>query len=426
MKLELLIHDISDVKLVKKTAITEKVLYINVDELRELLQRDKRLDKVDIELAHPGEKCRILQVSDVVEPRAKIEEDIADFPGALGKQGSVGRGSTCVLRGVAVVMNDQSELTFPFEDQIGDIIDMTGPGGELSIYAKTHNVVVLTYPAHGVSPDDYRVAMKKAGLRAAVYLAQAGRELKPDKVETYDLPPLTEVAKGMENLPRVAYIFQLYMNQFMPLPGEPIFYGDSIRRLVPIVLHPNEVLDGAIVRPYRGGVDETYVIQNHPLILELYRRHGKDLCFVGVILTTSQMTEPDRERAAAVSANLAKSVLGAEGVVLTKSGGGAPEVDMGETADRCEELGMKTVLLMWQLHSADMGSALFNFPRVNAIASTGVASELIKVPPVESIIGRIVTLDSGATASGELKRMRWRIAGATDQLGYSKLVSALY
>jgi hypothetical protein len=81
---------------------------------------------------------------------------------------------------------------------------------------------------------------------------------------------------------------------------------------------------------------------------------------------------------------------------------------------------------MWQLHSADMGSALFNLPKVNAITSTGVAAELIRLSSVRRVIGRPVTFDSGVQASGELKRIRWRIAGATDQLGYSKLVSALY
>jgi sarcosine reductase len=426
MRLELNILSIQDVQFAEETTISDRVLYINCYELQELLQQDRRLSKVDIELAHPGEKCRILQVSDIVEPRAKTRGNCEDFPGALGKQGPVGEGSTSVLRGVAVVMSDQSELSFPYEDQIGDIIDMSGPGGEASIYAKTHNVVVLPYAADGVSPDDYRVALKLAGLKAAVYLAQAGRELKPDKVEVYELPSLTEAARGMEDLPKVAYIFQVYMNQFRPLPNEPILYGDSIRRLVPIIIHPNEILDGAIVKPYRGGVDETYIIQNHPIIRELYRRHGKDLCLVGVVLTISHSTEPERERASAMSANLVKSVLGADGVILTKCGGGAPEVDMGETANKCEELGIKTVLLMWQLHAADMGSALFNLPKVDAITSTGAAAELISLPPMERLIGRTVTLDSGASASDKLQRITSRIIGATDQLGYSKQVSVLY
>ncbi len=102
MKLELDILNIQDVQFGEKTTINDRVLDIDRQELRELLQQDKRLSKVDVELAHPGESCRILQVADVVEPRAKTGGSGEDFPGAVGRQGTVGEGRTCVLRGVAV------------------------------------------------------------------------------------------------------------------------------------------------------------------------------------------------------------------------------------------------------------------------------------------------------------------------------------
>lgn len=427
MRLEHRILNIKDVQFAEKTKISDRVLYINRNELQVLLQQDKRLSKVEIELASPGESCRILQVSDVIEPRAKTSGS-GDFPGALGKQGTAGEGSTCVLRGIAVIVND-FELSLTSVDQLGKVIDMSGPGAEVSIYSKTHNVVVLPHSADGVSADSYRIALKLAGLKTAAYLARAGKELKPDEVEIYDLPPLVEVAKGMEGLPKVAYIFQVYMNQLQAIPGEPIFYGDSIRRLVPTIIHPNEVLDGAIVNASRGGVSETYAIQNHAVIKELYRRHGKDLCFVGVVLTICHSTEPERERTAAMAAQLAKSVLGADGVILTKVEGGAPEVDMAQTADRCEELGVKAVLLMWQqLASSDGGGALFSLPKVNAITTTGTAivGGPVSLPAMGRIIGRPVTLPTGGPASGELKKMKRDIVGAGDQLGYSKLISVLY
>ena len=426
MRLELRIIHIKDVRFGKKTMIEGGVLCINERELREHLQQDKRFSKVSVDLAHPGESCRILQISDVVEPRAKTDGRFQDFPGALGKLGSVGGGITCALRGVAVMMNDQSELTFPIEDQVGNVVDMSGPGSEVSIYGKTQNVVVLPFPADGISPDNYRVALKIAGLKTAVYLARAGKELKPDEIEVYDLPSSTEVSKGKEDLPRVAYIAQLYMNQFQSLEGEAILYGDNVRKLVPTLIHPNEILDGAIVNAYRGGVNETYIFQQHPMIKELYRRHGKDLCFVGVVLTICHSIEHERERSAVMAANLVKSVLGADGAILTKAGGGAPEIAMAQTADECEARGVRTALIMWQLHSADLGGALFNLPRVNAIIGTGTVWESIRLPAVEKIIGRPVSLPAGESAKGEIERIKWRIPGATDQLGYSKRLSVLY
>ena len=90
-------------------------------------------------------------------------------------------------------------------------------------------------------------------------------------------------------------------------------YGSNIGEIVPTILHPNEVLDGAVLRDYRAMGIETYVIQNHPIIKELYRRHGKDICFVGVIITLGYNNEPEYGRAATMVANLAKRVLGADG-----------------------------------------------------------------------------------------------------------------
>jgi sarcosine reductase len=113
--------------------------------------------------------------------------------------------------------------------------------------------------------------------------------------------------------------------------NEPIFYGDNVSKLLPTIVHPNEILDGGLVRGYYCQGVETYSIQNHPMIRELYKRHGKELYFVGVVVTAAQFTEPDRERSAVTAAKLVKEVLGADGAVLTKIGGGAPHIDLAQT-----------------------------------------------------------------------------------------------
>ena len=100
MKLELEIIDIKDVQFANKTRINNRILEINQQELQNLLQQDKRFSRIDIELAHPGESCRILQVSDVIEPRAKVGEDVEDFPGAVGKHGTVGEGKRIADRAI--------------------------------------------------------------------------------------------------------------------------------------------------------------------------------------------------------------------------------------------------------------------------------------------------------------------------------------
>ncbi len=92
MRLELQLIKIRDIQFGDKTKIDDNVLYINRSELRELLERDRRIGKVDIELAHPGEKCRILHVRDVIEPRFKFGSHADNLPGPAGNHAATGEG----------------------------------------------------------------------------------------------------------------------------------------------------------------------------------------------------------------------------------------------------------------------------------------------------------------------------------------------
>jgi len=429
MRLELRNIDISKVQFGDKTEIRAGQLLIDQEELIALLLEDRRLGRVEIELAHPGESCRILQVSDVIEPRAKNGKTGEDFPGVIGKQSSAGQGQTCVLRGAAVVINDQSVLSGPAHDPVGSIIDMTGPAAEITPYAQTHNIVVLPYAAKDTTSNEYLLAQKLAGLKTARYLAQAGQSIEPDEVEIYEIPPLSQITAELEQLPRVAYIFQAYCTSFPAIPGEPILYGDSLRKLIPILVHPNEILDGAIINPYQGMAIETYAIQNHPTIKGLYRKHGQELYFAGVIVTVSQYTEPERERSAVMAASMAKHILGADGVILTKSSSGAPDIDVAQTAQRCEELGIKAVIITWgrkQDAGDDGNSVIFNLPKANALISTGSPLRTLKLPAVERIIGRPVTLPSGEPITSTFDKRILFISGAVGQLGNSRMVAAQY
>jgi hypothetical protein len=156
MKLQLNTLKIRDIRFGDKTVVRDGTLYINLNELQAVLLEDRRFSRVEVELTHPGEKCRILQVLDVIEPRAKTSLGDADFPGVVGGQAAVGTGSTCVLDGAAVVISDYRERrdVGRSTDPSGEIIDMSGPGAEASVYGKTHNVVLLPTPADGVNTPE--------------------------------------------------------------------------------------------------------------------------------------------------------------------------------------------------------------------------------------------------------------------------------
>ena len=94
-----------------------------------------------------------------------------------------------------------------------------------------------------------------------------------------------------------------------------------------------------------------------------------------------------------MAASLAKYILGADGAVLTKTGGGAPELTMARTAQRCEQLGIKTAIAMLHM-GADISdtkygaATIFSMPEVDAIVSMGVPFMELPLPAVDRIIGR--------------------------------------
>ncbi|MBI2293928.1 MAG: hypothetical protein HYU73_27050 [Betaproteobacteria bacterium] len=429
MRLELNIVHITKTRFADATAVRNGILSVNRQELEDLVKQDTRLADVAIELANPGDKCRIVNVVDVIEPRARTAESGPDFPGAVGMQGTAGHGTTCVLRGAAVLINDYNIGGRQYQRPDEGIIDMWGPGAEVGPYGRTCNVIVLASSANGTSIDEYCVALKIAGLKTAVYLAKAGADLTPDEVEIYDIPPIRDTAEDMQDLPRVAYICQVFTNQRVPLPGDPVLYGHHIEKIVPTILHPNELFDGAVTDPYRGYA-ATYVIQNHPMIKELYQNHGKTLYFAGVIISNAPNNAPEYERTANVAANLAKWILGVDGAVLTKIGGGAPELTMALTAQRCEELGIKTALaLMHQgIDESEVtlkASTVFsNVPHVDAMVSMGAstASPMLTLPPAEKVVG----MADGSQTGKELRRPASDIKGSFSQLGDSRLMAVRY
>ncbi|MEW6669897.1 MAG: glycine/sarcosine/betaine reductase component B subunit [Thermodesulfobacteriota bacterium] len=433
MRLEIHGIRIRDIRFGDKTGIWNGVLTVSRGDLREILESDKRLDRVEIELARPGESCRILQVADVLEPRAKIGRSGDDVVIPGGKHALTGQGKTCALKGVAVVLIDHRRKGEDSKsmDPRDHIIDMSGPGSEVSTYGKTFNVVLLPRPKARLSALEYQAALKVAGLKAAAYLARAGEDLEPDEIEAYDLPPLTEIAKGMEGLPRITYIFQVLSLQYEPIPGEPTFFGAQAGGIAPTILHPNQVLDGAITSALPGLNVQTYRFQNHPIIRELYRRHGKDLCFAGVIAMVAHNNVFDFDRMANIAAGLAKWVIGADGAVLTKTGGGAPELAMAATARRCEQLGIRTAIAMLHMgadaRDAKYGaSTIFSMPEVDAIVSMGFPFTKVLLPAVERVIGRPEFLPEGPPLEGEMAQPLSSIYGALDQMGSSRFTAVRY
>src|SRR6185437_7720646 len=124
-----------------------------------------------------------------------------------------------------------------------------------------------------------------------------------------DQEQVFELTPADASLPRVAYVYQMHSHQRPTVPGEGLLYGDNCRHLLPTIVHPNEILDGAVVRAYDGLAIQTYGIQNHAAVLDLYRRHGRELCFAGVVVNVANQLPEERDRAIIMTANLVKEAL---------------------------------------------------------------------------------------------------------------------
>lgn len=421
MRLELGEVTVNDVRFGPRTAIEAGVLSIDRAELTALLQQESLFEKVEVDIAHPGEACRIIRVLDVLQPRYRLNGP--NFPGALDGVGLVGDGHTRVLKNVAVVEISQSET----HDR--DIIDMSGPAAELTPLGKTHNVVFIPTPKANADKDAYRLAIKKAGLKVATYLAAAAKAVVPNETQVYELPPVA-FNQGPRDLPRIAYVFPIHSHQHPTQQTETVFYGSNIQGFMPTIVHPNEILDGALMFSYSAF---TWFAQNHPVILELYRRHGKDLWFAGVVATLAPKTIAEKERYAYLNARLAKETLGADGILATKIGGGAVDTDLMLTYTRAEEMGMKATLIIMERYP-DTGIT-FVPENVNALVTPGLTRDPIKLPAVKRVIGgETIPLDNSnpdntnpdvplVPATQAMRVWHGDIVGAISQVGASKLIS---
>ncbi|MCD5383516.1 glycine/sarcosine/betaine reductase component B subunit [candidate division WOR-3 bacterium] len=423
MRLELGIIKIKDVQFGEETIIEDGTLYVNKSELIALALQDNRLSDAEVELARPGEEVRIIPVKDVIEPRVKVSGSGEVFPGTIGKMGTVGSGRTNVLRGAAIVTVGR---IIGYQE---GFIDMTGPGAKYSPFSQPNNVALILHPVDGLAPHAHEEAVRLAGLRAAAYLGKAGKDVTPDGMEAYELSPPNDTT-----LPRVAYVYTLLSEGLL---HDTYLYGADVKKILPTLIHPNEVMDGAIVSGNCVSACDkhtTYHHLNNPVIKDLYRRHGKDLNFIGVVTANLNVSLTDKERTSDYASKLVK-LIGADGAILTQEGFGNPDSDLMMLCKKMEEYGIKTVLITDEYAGRDGSSQSLAdaVPQADAVISVGNANEMITLPPMKHIIGDLKPIEVIAggfvgcmTACGGINIEIQSIMGSTCQLGYNKLTARGY
>ena len=426
MQLTLADHPVKSIRFGAPARLEGSELLVDADQLRSLVLADEAMVKVDFEVVHPGEQCRAGPIFDVIEPRAKEPGDGADFPGILGAPVTAGSGTTHVLSGaaVSVLAEISPDLT---RSATGRILEMAGAPAQASPYAALAHLLVIPATKSGLSRQAVEKAYRIAGLRVAVALARAAVKETPQSVRQFEAvgPALPDRA----GLPRIAYVGQIFSRQRKPEVNEPILYGANTDGMLPVVLHPDEWLDGAVVPSLHSwfGGTETYFYQNHPIILDLYRRHqAREINFVGTIATIAGSDNFDRERHCKAAAHLVKWNLHAEGAVLSKYGGGLPHADLAETARLLETMGIRTAVMVSDV-SRDRrveSALLFNVSEVDAIVYNGGNGTSWDAPKVERVIA--ATPEFRELLAGPMKIDAANVVGVTNQQGASKMRALVY
>lgn len=421
MKLKLGRINISDIRFGDKTRVQSGILYVNKGEILAAVS-DERLSQINIDLARPGESIRIMPVKDVIEPRLKVEGPGGIFPGFISNVDMVGEGTTLVLSGAAVVTTGK---IVGFQE---GIIDMAGVGAKYTPFSKTHNLVISCEPIPGLSPYEHEAAVRMVGYKAAVTLAQAAQDAQVDSWEEYEHLDFVQGAKNYPGLPRVAYV---YMLQSQGLLHDTYVYGVDAKRILPTLLSPTEVMDGAIVSGNCVSAcdkNTTYHHLNNPVIQDLYQHHGRDLNFVGVIITNENVTLADKQRSSSFTAKLA-GMLGLDGAIISEEGFGNPDTDLIMNCTKLEKKGIKTVVLTDEYAGRDGASQSLADadPLVDALVTAGNANEVITLPAMDKIIGdnKVANViaggfDGSLHEDGSITVEIQAIIGATNELGFNK------
>ncbi len=363
-----LIHQVQSVAFGAATSLAGGALTVNPDDLRSYFD-SPALAGVRFTWASPGESVRIVKVLDAIEPRSGDH----------------------FLRGAAVVAAGY----LPRAQEA--IAELSGPGGALSPLGSTHNLVVEFTPADGADWVEVDRGLRAGLVAAAQRLGQAAEGVAPDATEEWPDPDTGE--RGGP-LPRIGAVTNL---QTQGNFKDVFVRGESFGAQAPAAIDPAEAERGAVVSGQFGHPalkNPTIVHQNHPVVAELRRRHGRDLLFGGLVISPEPVEAAKKEQVSVAAAELG-AARGWDAAIVTKEGGGNADGDMALKMDALEERGVVAVGIYAEMSGPDGSGPPVVVPpnQATAMVSAGNYDERVTLPAVGRALGgdRIALLDCPAT-----------------------------
>lgn len=400
MKLKIGNFYVKDIIFGETTKFEQGILQINKEEALRVVYEDENITDADLIIAKPGDKVRIVPVKEAIEPRYRVEGGPV-FPGVTGELMQTGNGTTYALKNSSVLV--VGKKWGGFQD---GLIDMSGEGAKYTLFSELLNICLVADTNEDFEKNEQQKknkALRWAGMRLSEYLGKTVANLEPEDIEVYELNPLTKRTEKENMLPNVAFVMQP-QSQMEEMGYNDLVYGWDANHMLPTFMHPNEILDGAVISGSFMPCSSkwsTYDFQNYPMIKRLYEEHGKTINFVGVIMSNLNVALEQKERAALFVAQIAKS-LGVDAAVVAEEGYGNPDADFIACIVALENAGIKTVGLTNECTGRDGASQplVTLDQKADAIVSCGNVSELIILPPMETVIGDLESLARDGLSGG--------------------------
>ena len=400
MRLEIGNFYVRDIVFGAKLSFDKGILTINKDEALQYIKQDERITTAELYVAKPGDKIRMCPVKEALEPRVRLNGK-GTFPGYTSALDKAGEGVSHALKNCSVLV--VGKHWGGFQD---GLIDMSGEGQKYTLFGELNNIVLVADTDEVFEQREQQKkndALRRAGHRLAEYIAACVKDLKPEDTEVFELEALIKRSAETEKLPSVVYVMQP-QSQMEELGYNDLVYGWDSNRMLPTYMHPNEVLDGALISGSFMPVSSkwsTYDFQNCPNIKALYKEHKKTINFLGIIMSNLNVALEQKERAALFVAQIAKS-LGADAAIVAEEGYGNPDADFIACYVALEDAGIKTVGITNECTGRDgQSQPLVTLDeKCDAIVSCGNVSEMIELPPMETVLGELESLARDGLSGG--------------------------
>ena len=406
MKLELGTFPVSEVVCAGETRLVGSRLEIDNGELADVARSEAAVCGASVDVARPGEPARVINFVDLLELKVKVRGDGIVYPGVFGRPTTVvGSGTTFRLGGVALMIcldgsgnpdrgRNGAESAKSRNGRTGSsairpagrFIDMSGPG-MLPPYDELLLVCLTMQLEPSLGPEEVQTAVYSAALRVADRLTKTMTGLTPPDTESFDFEA------DHPSLPGIVFVPHLASAEWQSPSGARSVMGPSIygqtRLSAPWHLYPTELMDGAVFGTYGYGRPETWHLSNNPMVMELSRRHGKTVNFLGSIIQRTNWTlQSEKELMAQRAALLAKR-LGASGAIVTTNYRGQRFLETALTVQALERTGIATVLLTEE-EDNENGAApplLVSVPEMASVVSAGTGELGHSFPQVEKVLG---------------------------------------